>query len=360
MGKSTCEHVDGWAWLAKGRGYCCSLHLHVAEVMSRMRFALFLFLQFILLLCPASAAVKEAEEWRLWKAKYGKAYLSIGEQTQRQKIWLLNRELVKEHNSKESTFELELNWFADMTAEEFASIYNGYGKGQREETQNTTIYRSTDATVPDSVDWRTKGLVTPVKNQGDCGSCWAFSTTGSLEGAHAKKTGRLVSLSEQNLVDCDKGDHGCEGGLMKNAFEYIRDNKGIDTEASYPYKAKKGHCEFKEADIGATVRRHVSILTFDCWALKDAVANVGPISVGMDASHGSFQLYKSGIYDPTVCSKTKLDHGVLVVGYGSENGKEYWIVKNSWGTRWGMEGYFKIAAKSNVCGICTSACYPVV
>ena len=321
------------------------------------------FITVLLLIGLVSAAVNDAEEWRLWKGKYGKTYRSIYEENKRQKIWLQNRDYVNEHNSMDSSFQLEVNEFADMTAEEFASIYNGYGKGRRRENQesdNTTMYRYTGGSIPDTVDWRTKGLVTPVKNQKQCGSCWAFSTTGSLEAAHAKKTGQLVSLSEQNLVDCDKGDHGCQGGLMKTAFKYIAENKGIDTEASYPYKAKKGHCEFKKQDIGATVERHVSIFTTDCRALKEAVAKIGPISVGMDASHGSFQLYKSGIYDPNKCSSRKLDHGVLVVGYGKEDGKDYWLVKNSWGKNWGMEGYFKIASKDNLCGICTSACYPVV
>ncbi|XP_028968920.1 cathepsin L [Galendromus occidentalis] len=212
-------------------------------------------------------------------------------------------------------------------------------------------------------DYWLEGYVTPVKDQGQCGSCWAFSTTGSLEGQHFKATGKLVSLSEQNLVDCsgDEGNNGCEGGLMDQGFTYIKNNGGIDTEESYPYNAEDGDCAFKSNAVGARVTGFVDIDSGSEKALQKAVATVGPVSVAIDASNDSFQLYKEGIYDEPACSSTQLDHGVLAVGYGSENGVDYWLVKNSWNTVWGQDGYIKMARnKDNQCGIASQASYPTV
>ncbi|RUS84659.1 hypothetical protein EGW08_007579 [Elysia chlorotica] len=239
---------------------------------------------------------------------------------------------------------------------------NGYVMS--EQRSSVQFVPSSAAAPPTEVDWRTKGYVTKVKNQLQCGSCWAFSTTGSLEGQNFKKTGNLTSLSEQQLVDCSAkfGNKGCKGGLMDNAFKYIKENNGLDTEQSYPYTAKTGRtCKFNPSAVGATDTGFVDVKRGSEEALQQALAEIGPISVAMDAGHMSFQHYRTGIYTERECSSVRLDHGVLAVGYGSEGGKDYWIVKNSWGTIWGDEGYFKIARNDhNMCGLATSASYPLV
>jgi len=304
----------------------------------------------------------------LWKELHGKRYLDAEEHVRRA-TWEDNLKLVQEHNLKadlgEHSYWLNMNKFADMTNAEFVKTMNGYDmsmKGQREQHRHEFV-RNPNVNLPDTVDWRTQGYVTEVKDQGQCGSCWAFSTTGSLEGQHFKQTGKLVSLSEQNLVDCSGsyGNQGCNGGLMDQAFEYIKDNKGVDTETSYPYEAVDDKCRFTTANVGATDTGFTDIKSKDESALQEAVATVGPISVAIDASHASFQLYHHGIYNEIFCSQIRLDHGVLAVGYGNDSGKDYWLVKNSWGEGWGDSGYIKMTRnKRNQCGIATAASYPLV
>lgn len=305
------------------------------------------------------------EHWENFKRSFGKTY-SGREEVARRFIWEQNVAKIMHHNLKADvglfSYKRGLNEYADMSHEEFVRIFNGFRRSNFQSNASIWLPPS-NVQLPDKVDWRDEGLVTPVKNQGQCGSCWAFSTTGSLEGQHKKKTGELVSLSEQNLVDCSgaEGNNGCEGGLMDNAFEYIKINKGIDTEDSYPYEARDGTCHFKKSSVGATCTGYVDIPTGDEDALKKAVATVGPVSVAIDASHESFQLYNSGIYDEPECSSEALDHGVLVVGYGTEDGSDYWLVKNSWGPTWGISGYLKMSRnKNNQCGIATQASYPLV
>ena len=225
------------------------------------------------------------------------------------------------------------------------------------------LYILAHVDLPEEVDWRAHGAVTDVKDQGRCGSCWAFSTTGSLEGQHFRKTGKLVSLSEQNLVDCSFkfGNKGCGGGLMDNAFRYIKANGGIDTEQSYPYDGVEEQCHYNPRNIGATDKGFVDITSGDEESLKAAVATKGPVSVAIDASHPTFQFYSTGIYNEPECNPQMLDHGVLVVGYGSIQEGDYWTVKNSWSTKWGDQGYIKMSRnKNNQCGIASVASYPVV
>ena len=214
--------------------------------------------------------------------------------------------------------------------------------------------------MPDSIDWREKGAVTGVKNQGQCGSCWAFSATGALEGAVQIATGKLISLSEQQLVDCVSKDNGCDGGAMDDAFEYVREH-GICTETQEPYEAKTETCESCESQL--TFNTCVDIASNNQWLLKEAVSR-NPVSVGIQADSPTFRYYTGGIITDKNCG-TKLNHGVLVVGYGEEKGQKYWLVKNSWGTNWGEKGYVRIARNDSsndagVCGIALQASYPSV
>lgn len=217
-----------------------------------------------------------------------------------------------------------------------------------------------DRQIPDRIDWVKLGAVTPVKDQGDCGSCWAFSTSGAMEGQHFRKTKKLVSLSEQNLIDCTSsgGNSGCNGGFMEIAFNYVKENNGIDTEQSYPYEGRDGECRFNASNVGAMVTGMVSVPVSED-KLKEAVALVGPVSVSMDSSQ--IRHYNGGVHYQANCSRTHGGHAMLVVGYGSENGLDYWLLKNSFGQSWGDNGYLKIVRnKDNNCGIASSATYPLV
>jgi cathepsin L len=274
--------------------------------------------------------------------------------------WKHNYAFVEEFNTRNVGFTVGMNKFADLTVEEFNKNFKGLKNKLR--TVPETVPEVDTNGLPASVDWRTRGIVTGIKNQGQCGSCWSFSTTGSMEGAHALKTGTLVGLSEQNLVDCSQaeGNQGCDGGLMDDAFQYIINNNGIDTEASYPYTAEDGYCQYNAANCGSILGSFQDVTSGSEAALQVAVATIGPVSVAIDASHNSFQLYSGGVYYAPNCSPTQLDHGVLAVGYGSSSGADYWIVKNSWGSDWGMNGYIWMSRnRNNNCGIATESSYPI-
>ncbi|XP_060582685.1 procathepsin L-like [Ruditapes philippinarum] len=307
-------------------------------------------------------------EWESYKTAHGKQYDPHVEGLRRA-IWESNIKYIQQHNLEADrglhTYILGMNEYGDMTNKEFVAMMNGFKQNVSRSvcSKFTPPLNVNLGDLPDSVDWRQKGYVTEIKNQGQCGSCWSFSATGSLEGQNFKKTGKLVSLSEKNLMDCSKpeGNKGCEGGLMDQAFAYVIKNKGIDTEESYPYKPRNGKCEFKEADIGAVEVSCMDIKMGSEDDLQAAVATVGPISVGIDASHPSFQMYRSGVYSERRCSSKKLDHGVLAVGYGTEGSDDYWLVKNSWGKSWGQEGYIMMSRnKDNQCGIATQASFPTM
>jgi len=308
------------------------------------------------------------DEWMTWKLFHAKNYSGPVEDKFRLKIFMENKAKIAKHNALfhegRKSYSLKMNNFGDLLHHEFVGIMNGYNYDQKQQLNDGfTQIPPAHVELPEEVDWRSHGAVTDVKDQGQCGSCWAFSSTGALEGQHFRKTGKLVSLSEQNLVDCSTnfGNNGCNGGLMDNAFRYIKANGGIDTETSYPYDGEDEQCHFSRGSIGATDKGFVDVKQGDEDALKAAIATVGPVAVAIDASHPTFQFYNHGVYDEKDCSPTNLDHGVLAVGYGTEGGDDYWLVKNSWSTKWGLDGYIKMSRnKNNQCGIASCASYPVV
>eukprot|EP00472_Partenskyella_glossopodia_P011113 CAMPEP_0197516350 /NCGR_PEP_ID=MMETSP1318-20131121/1235_1 /TAXON_ID=552666 /ORGANISM="Partenskyella glossopodia, Strain RCC365" /LENGTH=332 /DNA_ID=CAMNT_0043065037 /DNA_START=37 /DNA_END=1035 /DNA_ORIENTATION=- len=321
------------------------------------------------LLCLSEARTFDGSEdnymfqFMQWVRTHNKTYTkeNFGE---RYMIFKENLDFIKSHNSANHSVKVSLNEFADMKFEEFSSVMKGYTHVERPFLRSKNERRGLYARqLPTEVDWTTKGVVTPVKNQGQCGSCWAFSTTGAIEGIHAIKTGQLVSLSEQELVDCSSkyGNMGCNGGLMDNGFEYAKAN-GLCTEASYPYLGKNGLCSNTGCTDKVKIDGFTDVPPDDEEAMMQAVAQQ-PVSVAIEADKTVFQFYSSGIMDSTQCGDT-LDHGVLVVGYGSNAaGEKFWKIKNSWGATWGMSGYILIGRgvdKEGVCGVLKQPSYPTL
>ncbi|CAH1173502.1 unnamed protein product [Phaedon cochleariae] len=314
----------------------------------------------------AVEALSFRNEWIDFKMKHGKSY-DPKEEANRYSIFQSNMLTIAKHNKKyengESTFEMGINKFADLTPEEFvAMISNPYIWNTTLEFEQASFEDVMDTDIPEEVDWRKKGAVTAVKNQGGCGSCWSFSATGTIEGQYFIKEGKLVSLSEQQIVDCATKETykcgGCKGGYANNALKYAADY-GMMLENSYPYMAKDQSCQYNESQVAVKSSSYKSVKSGDENELKKAVALVGPISVCIDATH-NFQLYKSGIFDDETCREKGINHAVLVVGYGSLNGKDYWIVKNSWGAGWGQDGYILMSRNKDQCAIAYYAVYPVL
>jgi len=302
-----------------------------------------------------------------WAKKYSRDY-SPTERDYRETVYNRNLMKIVRHNSHNHSYWFTTNKFADLTREEFARRYIGGGyKNATSRVYNvdwSLVYNKKVSALPVSVDWTTKGAVTPVKDQGQCGSCWAFSTTGSTESAWFLKNGTLVSLSEQQLVDCSasEGNQGCNGGLMDYGFQYIIDNKGVTTEKAYPYTASDGTCHSVGLPVAAKISGFKDVPANSETALMTAVSQQ-PVSVAVEADQDSFQLYGGGVM--TKACGTNLDHGVLAVGYGTLGGQDFWLVKNSWGADWGVKGYIMLGRGTKFggpgqCGIQMDPSYPVV
>ena len=292
---------------------------------------------------------REDMEFMKYVSEYGKSYGTKAEFRFRQAEFEKKLAAIEEHNSKnEETHSLGLNMFADWTDAEYKRLL-GYKPEQKLGASEPVLLD--DSNLAAEVDWRSKGAVTPVKNQGQCGSCWSFSATGAMEGAHQIATGNLVSLSEQQLVDCSRsyGNMGCNGGLMDSAFNYAKAYK-METESDYPYTARDGSCSY-DASLGqVSVTGYTDVSTYSESQLKAAISK-GPVAVAIEADQLVFQMYTTGVITSSSCG-TSLDHGVLAVGYGTESGQDYYLVKNSWGASWGDQGYVKIGAQATGAGIC--------
>lgn len=285
-------------------------------------------------------------------------YETFGEHNARFEIFKDNMDIAKEHNDGANTFTMGVTQFADMTGEEFEAFLARGVKPVDDSIPREKFDASKFDSTPTSKDWVSEGAVTPVKNQGSCGSCWAFSTTGSLEGANFLYGSKvLAALSEQELVDCSgsSGNQGCNGGLMDNAFKWIKSN-GLCLESAYPYTGTDGTCQKQKCSASiATVKSWVDVSGEE--DLTTAVGNVGPVSIAVDANI-KWQLYTGGIMSATFCPKGSLDHGVLAVGYDKTGG--YWKVKNSWAASWGEKGYVRLAYGDNTCGLANQPSYPVL
>lgn len=289
----------------------------------------------------------------------------LSEKQNRFNVFKANVLHIDKVNKLDLPYKLKLNKFADMTNHEFRSYYSSkvnHFRTHRGPRATTGFMHGKTENVPASVDWRKQGAVTPVKDQGKCGSCWAFSAVAGVEGINKIRTGQLVSLSEQELVDCDSDNEGCNGGLMEKAYEFIKDKGGLTTETMYPYRARDGSCD--SAKLNAPVVKidgYETVPENDEEALLKAVANQ-PVSVAIDASGLNLQFYSEGVFSGR-CG-TELDHGVAIVGYGATvDGTKYWIVKNSWGPEWGEHGYIRmhrgVDAEEGICGITMEASYPI-
>ncbi|KAK7386410.1 hypothetical protein VNO78_26623 [Psophocarpus tetragonolobus] len=327
-----------------------------------------LFLSFTLSLATMNYTDNEVMTmYEEWLVKHQKVYNGLGERDKRFQVFKDNLRFIQEHNAQNNSYKVGLNKFADITNEEYRAMYLGTKSDairmhmKTKSTGHRYTYNAGDR-VPLHVDWRLNGAIAPIKDQGACGSCWAFSTVAAVEAINKIVTGKFVSLSEQELVDCDKAyNEGCNGGLMDYAFEFIIKNGGIDTDKDYPYRGYDGICDptKKNAKI-VTIDGYEDVPSYNENALKKAVAHQ-PVSVAIEGSSKALQLYESGVFSGR-CG-TNLDHGVVIVGYGSENGVDYWLVRNSWGTGWGEDGYFKIErnvrASTGKCGIAMQVSYPV-
>jgi len=298
-----------------------------------------------------------------WKLHHKKSYKAGFEEQLRFNIFSQNYLKIQEFNQMQDDVVLGLNHFADLTTEEFRTLYTGYNRGSSKSNAAGVQEAMNPKDLPKSVDWREEGAVTPVKNQGACGSCWAFSATGALEGCYFQKRKKLASLSEQNLVDCVQGSsQGCNGGEMIDAFDYVAQN-GIEFEDDYPYTARTEQCKF-DADKAVIVNHgYLNVTRKDVNALKTAIAGQ-TVSVAIQADQIVFQFYKGGVIK-ALCGDD-LNHGVLAVGYNSVSGGEAFIVKNSWGTNWGLNGYVYISTDgtanegNGVCGILAEPNFPFI
>ncbi|XP_069805739.1 cathepsin S-like [Dendropsophus ebraccatus] len=305
--------------------------------------------------------------WHLWAKTHEKRYNNKEDELGRRIIWEDNLKFIMVHNLEYSlglhSYEVGMNHLGDMSSEEVLATMTGFRHVDISQTNDTNLSEDVlKSKVPESIDWRTQGCVTDVKDQGRCSCSWAFSSVGSLECQLKVRKGKLTTLSAQNLVDCSSsyGNNGCAGGFLVAAYRYMIDN-GIEPEGTYPFEGQDGTCHFSTTRKATSITSYKILPYGDENELKQVVGKLGPVSVAIDAGRRSFYLYKNGVYYDPQCSNSQPNHAVLVIGYGAEDGVEYWLVKNSWGPSFGDEGYIKIARNHyNHCGIANFGSYPVL
>jgi len=310
----------------------------------------------VLLVIGASAKLTEKENqqhFANFMRDYGKNY-SATNLASRFMVFRTNLEKINQHNSANKSWTMAMNEFGDLTAAEFSSRYCGYRPKLSNRTRTET---ESKAPIPPSVDWRLQNAVTPVKNQGPCGSCWSFATTGTIEAAWKLSQGTLLSLSEMQLVDCS--GEGCQGGAYDDAYAYVIRN-GITSESAYPYTPQDGNCMSPLPQYVATISRFVDVYRNNDASLQAAVA-LTPVAIAVEADSETFQFYSSGVFNDALCGTT-LDHAMMIVGYNTNANGKYWIVKNSWGQTWGQRGYMYLARTpgAGICGVNMAPSYPIV
>ncbi|CAF0723202.1 unnamed protein product [Brachionus calyciflorus] len=307
-------------------------------------------------------------EFSKFQKQHGKKYHTTIESKERQHIFRQNVRYINSMNRRNLSYRLAINHLADKSDEELRVLRGKLKTSSQKKPNNGLPFdmsKYMNKALPDNWDWRLYGAVTPVKDQAICGSCWAFGTASAIESAHFLKHKSLVRLSPQNLVDCSWGfgNNGCDGGEDFRAYDWIIKHGGIATEESYGrYLSADGYCHFNNATVGAQLYGYVNVTPFDAVAVKTALVNEGPISIAIDAGHKSFVFYANGVYYEPECGNKEddLDHAVLLVGYGNIYGQDYWLVKNSWSTYWGNDGYVLMSQKDNNCGVTTQTTYPLV
>ncbi|VDP85885.1 unnamed protein product [Echinostoma caproni] len=304
--------------------------------------------------------------WHQWKRIHGKEYNGVNEATRRLQ-WEKTVDEIGQHNLRHDlgleTYTMGLNQFADLSWDEFRAQYlHEFVVPSDTDLEHGIPFKtSSNLPVPDSLDWREKGIISLVKNQGYCGSCWAFASTGAIEAQYKKTFGEDQLFSEQQLVDCSRGygNFGCAGGLMENAYMYIA-KSGLEAENVYPYRGWEQPCLHNQNNSLVKTVAYAYVHDNDESRLKTMLFEKGPAAVAIFVERG-FRLYKSGVYTTNACPKKRVNHGVLAVGYGREGEADYWIVKNSWGPEWGDKGYIRMARnRDNMCSIATLASVPIV
>lgn len=316
-----------------------------------------LMLAVLIALCTAMQFTKQEQlDFVRWMKENGVVYTGA-EFYFRLGIFVINGIYVMTHNKINSEYKVKLNQFACYTKTEYSALLGFRPNFQRFRTKSEDLIEKVDS-EPFQYDWRNEGAVTPVKYQGSCGSCWAFSTTAACESSYKRKSGLLFSFSESNLVDCVTSCFGCSGGMMSDAVNYIVSRQGgnLMAESDYPYQPAQGPCRFDASKATGHVSRYINVAMYDEQDLMHKCYNHGVVACALDAQHESFQLYSSGIYSEATCSTTYVNHGVDVVGWGVAGTVKYWIVRNCWGTKWGEDGYMRLKKDAgNMCGIAAMA-----